>query len=836
MILRVFLIVVLAAMAAVPVRAQTWYGGGPAGGWVTDLLRPTGPTGFLYAATWFGGVFRSGDNGATWEDFTGQLDGVLVWDLEFAFDGQSTPAIFATTEDRGVFRTFLGEQWEGVNRGISTPDPVPVRALRVHPHDVDVVTVATASGVFTSNNGGTDWPDSLHWLPGFAFNDLEVNPLAPITIYAMQSQDLYVSPNKGRRFDRLGVDQGLPPNALWVDVELFEASLDTVVVASTARGVYASTDGGENFGYIGPALESENNAAVRTMVADDETKALLVAGEAGVFRTYDLGQSWDELSSGLGVANPEVYSVLVDDPLQESLLLGTFRHGVVRTGPGGHQWTEQNAGLNASLTRALDVQGEDVLTGTAHGGVFRSLDAARTWTDARGDLDAIQIKDIHRFESTGRWIVASSDGVWISDDQGASWRPPTVPPAADVTNRFVAHEDLGPTGVFLGTIAGVYKSNDQGDVWSLVTEVPDTQNFLAVDYDAGEQLLWMGAVNDAYYVGPVGGPYERYVTPPGVSRAMFDFAFTPGGTLVATANDLILLSPDASAFAMTSLGAGLPFGGFESGPSLKQVAYDAERDRLFVGLSERGVFQGTAAGGPWVAHLDGLRVPRIERLVYSAENQHLYVATFGGGVFALDVRPGVAVLAGGFEARLRDASTRVDIAFETYREADVRVSRSVDGGPFTPVWSSVAVAAGHHALVDDLANDASQSDDGRSARFVEYQLVVEAGGTQVRRGVRLAVQGPPHLAARLGPNWPNPFNPRTTIPVELTAPSDVQLEVIDVRGRRVAVLYHGRLEPGRHEFVWNGADVRDMPLPSGVYRVRLRTEQGVRTHAMTLLR
>ncbi len=832
MILRLASVALLVAMAAVPVQARTWYGGGPAGGWITDLLRPTGPTGFVYAATWFGGVFRSGDNGATWQDFTGDLDGVLVWDLAFAFDGTSSPAVFAATEDRGVFRAFAGQPWEAVNRGISTPDPVPARALQIHPHDIDVVTVATSNGIYTSNNGGTDWPDSLHWLPGFSFSDVEVSPLAPVTIYAMQSQDLYVSPDKGRRFDKLGVEQGLPPNALWVDVELFAASLDTIMVASTARGVYASVDAGENFAYIGPALESERNGIIRSMTTDDENGALILASEDGVFKTYDLGDTWETLISGLGVAAPQVYDVLVDDAADQTLLLGTFRHGVVRTGPGGHGWQEQNQGLNASLSRALHVQGDDVLVGTAHGGLYHSQDAANSWLDVRGNLDAIQIKDVHRFVSSGRWLVASSDGVWLSDDQGDTWRMPTIPPVETNANRFVAHDDLGDTGVFVGTIAGVYKSNDQGDVWSLVTGVPATQNYLALEYDLQTQQLWIGGLNDAFYVGPPQGPFERFVPPPGVSRAMFDFAFPGTGAIVASGSDLYHLIPEPGGYQVVSLGNGLPFGGFESGPAVKQVEYDALRDRLFVGLSERGVFEGSVVGGPWVAHDSGLRVPRIERLVYSEESQLLYAATFGGGVFALDASVGVAVLMGAFEARLRSSSNWVDLTFELFEMASVEILRSVDGGPFDRVWYGSAISAGSHTATDQPTG---------ADRFVEYQLVArfdeEVGqGQEIRRGARVQVQGPAQLSFKLGPNWPNPFNPRTTIPVELVAASDVQLEVIDVRGRRVARLFRGVLEPGRHEFVWNGNDERDMPLPSGVYQIRLRAGQHVRTHSMTLLR
>ncbi len=73
---------------------------------------------------------------------------------------------------------------------------------------------------------------------------------------------------------------------------------------------------------------------------------------------------------------------------------------------------------------------------------------------------------------------------------------------------------------------------------------------------------------------------------------------------------------------------------------------------------------------------------------------------------------------------------------------------------------------------------------------------------------------------------PNPFNPVTTLPLVLAAPSRVELAVFDVRGRRVRLLQEGWLDQGRHEFVWNGRDDQGGVLPSGTYIARASAADG----------
>jgi serine protease len=91
------------------------------------------------------------------------------------------------------------------------------------------------------------------------------------------------------------------------------------------------------------------------------------------------------------------------------------------------------------------------------------------------------------------------------------------------------------------------------------------------------------------------------------------------------------------------------------------------------------------------------------------------------------------------------------------------------------------------------------------------------------------------LRFSLEDNFPNPFNPETSIGYTLAERSTVRLSIVDVNGRETARLVDAAQEPGRHRVKWNGM-VSGSAAPSGVYFCTLRAGIFVRTIKMLLLR
>jgi aminopeptidase N len=89
---------------------------------------------------------------------------------------------------------------------------------------------------------------------------------------------------------------------------------------------------------------------------------------------------------------------------------------------------------------------------------------------------------------------------------------------------------------------------------------------------------------------------------------------------------------------------------------------------------------------------------------------------------------------------------------------------------------------------------------------------------------------------RLAQNFPNPFNPRTTISFALAETAPVSLEIFDASGRLVRVLVSESLPAGVHERSWDGTDGRGRAASSGVYFYRLDAGPFSQTRKMVLLR
>ena len=80
---------------------------------------------------------------------------------------------------------------------------------------------------------------------------------------------------------------------------------------------------------------------------------------------------------------------------------------------------------------------------------------------------------------------------------------------------------------------------------------------------------------------------------------------------------------------------------------------------------------------------------------------------------------------------------------------------------------------------------------------------------------------------QLHQNFPNPFNPATTIRFDLAAPAHVDLAVFNTAGQKVQSLVDGNLDAGVHTAPWEGRDDNGHAMPAGLYFYRIIIDHGV---------
>jgi hypothetical protein len=117
----------------------------------------------------------------------------------------------------------------------------------------------------------------------------------------------------------------------------------------------------------------------------------------------------------------------------------------------------------------------------------------------------------------------------------------------------------------------------------------------------------------------------------------------------------------------------------------------------------------------------------------------------------------------------------------------------------------------------------------------------EAAAVEVLYGPLVVETSLPPAALRIAGNVPNPFNPTTTLRLEVPfrqggAPLGVELVVFDAQGRPVRSLWRGGLAAGQHLVTWDGRDDAGNPVASGVYIARLTADGQRATSKLTLVR
>lgn len=233
----------------------------------------------------------------------------------------------------------------------------------------------------------------------------------------------------------------------------------------------------------------------------------------------------------------------------------------------------------------------------------------------------------------------------------------------------------------------------------------------------------------------------------------------------------------------------------------------------------------------WDKAADNYADGRIERLFPQEPAMNL-----GNPTFAKTKRSVIA-----FDAQFPTLGTSYVMAMDLLA-SEPKIVTAVPEGTFGYPNYSATDAALAFVVTDqgiDVIYNVSMASDGVTPAGSPQGFV--AAGTWplwFRSGTRPLSAEVVHIpeAAHLDQNFPNPFNPSTTVPYTLREAGTVVLTVHDALGREVATLAAGRRDPGAHVAQWDGRDEAGVPQPSGVYLARLSVNGSTFTRHMLLLK
>ena len=94
----------------------------------------------------------------------------------------------------------------------------------------------------------------------------------------------------------------------------------------------------------------------------------------------------------------------------------------------------------------------------------------------------------------------------------------------------------------------------------------------------------------------------------------------------------------------------------------------------------------------------------------------------------------------------------------------------------------------------------------------------------------------PVVVTSLNTNYPNPFNPSTTISYSVKEALPVTIEIYNVKGQLVKTLINEQKAAGTHTVVWNGTDNSNRPVSSGVYYYKMNAGKYSSTKKMIMMK
>ncbi len=163
----------------------------------------------------------------------------------------------------------------------------------------------------------------------------------------------------------------------------------------------------------------------------------------------------------------------------------------------------------------------------------------------------------------------------------------------------------------------------------------------------------------------------------------------------------------------------------------------------------------------------------------------------------------------------------------------------VDGSNPLPGGPGIAIDREQNIYITDFSADSLRIFNSNYQRIAAYPVGDGPVSVAVYEPISSGIGNTENPLAEyfeLFPNYPNPFNPSTTIAFYLSCNQNVQLEVFDIQGRKVATLVRGRQSAGNHQVSWDGTNQQGEPVASGIYYYRLRVGSWQKVRRMVLMR
>lgn len=780
--------------------------------------------GMVYVAT-SSGVFRTSDGGFNWELFsdglTTQWGAIQVSDL-FVYKSH----FYAETPfEEGLYK-LSGDTW------VPATDFPEYSCYYVKEDEILLGGDNKILEYDPDSQSSTDITDGIIAMSGYIY------PESDVTAYYVNTGTIYKTTDAGQTWDELNT--GFNSGRLLVT--------DDAIYSTSGSGIYKSTDGGTTwntshsgfnsyyYGNCNMLLEKNGVIYASFMKIRARTHLSPVWEAGGIFKSTNGGASWSSISANIpsqgGVSAP-VYNMTVNN---SQIFVRTIE-GLYRSTNGGSSWTLFTAGLPEFTYVGTRFSYNEDVYAISNNGIFKSDASQNAWIDVSEGLpeEFTTFLNSVMYEHNGMLYLYNYYSLEVYKLNGEVWEqsdfifPDNIQFSELIKANSIYWVSTVDRGVWTGTIEGSTAVNSLSfnEGWNLIS-IPTDQNGAtfaelftnlqgtAFSFDNGYISETTPVTGEGYWVNlsaseniQVSGSVESYMV-----------SLNEGWNIVGPFHNSI---PVNSLEESTSGLLETAFYGFNEGYNLAEVLLPGQG--YWIKASQSGTISIGTTSQP-VEQEELINPVLVDVSVKQSDN---YNTNFQFG-FAenatsqVDRQIGESQLppappASLFDARLvNQEGLPVNIDVRNYSDSPVsyfnlHVSNLEESFTITPDFESNIVLY----LVSNGIEKSIES--GETIQINPNEIEGSLSFKLVSDEITSLSDNALPEKYKLYSNFPNPFNPSTTVQFDIPESSVVELTVFDILGNEITTLAQGQLSAGVYNKTFNADG-----LSSGIYLLRLNAE------------